>query len=1229
MIDSRHYIKVIILPIAIASVMLAMELAASSPAEQPGSGGAGELDYAEKLIKDGLYDVAQGELGRFTGQGTAPGMRQRAFILLGDIETATSNHGKARELYASAYEASPGGEDACRALFKAGEACLRLGDYRGGTVVFDKLLVALPDCPLACSAMFNLGLAYHKDGDYEQAVREFERARSACENEKKNPELLLWLGRAQYRLDPEKGRETLETIINSHSDTPAAFSASLELAAELERQGNARAAIGMMERALKYKKADKNLYAQGLSRYATLLASAGRLREAGNAFSECFDLSTDSMQCEQCNLGAQESFLGAKEYSEADAVAQKLLSGFYSERAKNVSFLTRSESARSRGDLAGALVFLGKLGRVIEPDSLYCLGKVREAEIREEQSDFGGAESAYLLAMGMSCPDSLRPRVLLGLAKLYGARMGQPDKASLYFGLLVELYPGSEAGALAMRELASATEARGNFEEASRLFARVAREFPLSAQADESLVRAEALASLFPPVLDADDLRRLNGPISSAASGAMDGERMLEQEANILRADLRCFEEAARLLEQAVLSAPVERKHLVLYALGETRMLLAKKAEYLRKPAEAERFRNAGLRSFRDLESQYSDAPLADDARFELIRAELERTQSPAREKRAIALYSEFLEAYPQTVRIDEAVFRKAEASEALSENPEDQFASDALADFDRVIRDFPRSQFVPQASLMKGKMLCRAGDTTGGEREFELVTSQFPSSVAAAEAAYELAELKLANRDTERAASLYTFALEKARTRSLRERAIARRGDCYLVAGDPEKAVSEYGYVLAHDPAGVFADDLLAKIAGVYLDRGMLNQASGPLQTLVAEFPQSSLLPGLLMRKAEAEQRAGDFGAAKSTYEELGRRFERANDDTSYVMGLARASFDSGEYTLSLGAFERLLKFNASDELHRQAGRGVVLSLAKLGEDSRLRQRLAWFMAEFPADSAIVDEIDLERGLGLYQSGQYDQAYAELSSVEAKLSPSGRINALLTMGLAKLKSGDFTLAASSFREAAAIAPRTGPDSSLAFTARFKLGTSLYGMSAYEEASRAYLDAAGFCEDSSQCCDAWYNGALCLERAEDWRESAELYLKVAGACSGKLGKDAVFKAGYCKLSAGDNREAIELLGRALETSDETEKPEIQYWIGEAQAAAGDFGRAASEFLKVPYLYGESTLWAVTARYKAGQAFEASGNNDSAIKQYKAIIQREGEQSEWGSMARERLRQLSK
>jgi len=379
-------------------------------------------------------------------------------------------------------------------------------------------------------------------------------------------------------------------------------------------------------------------------------------------------------------------------------------------------------------------------------------------------------------------------------------------------------------------------------------------------------------------------------------------------------------------------------------------------------------------------------------------------------------------------------------------------------------------------------------------------------------------------------------------------------------------------------------------------------------------------------MRKAEAEALAGDHKKAKATYEEIVARFPESRADTSVMLGLARAGFGAGDYKSSLDAYDRVLRLDVSESARAEAARGNVLSLARIGDDEKVRKRLAWYEKNFPADTTLSSEIDLERGMTLFEKSQFQAAYGSLSQSQAKLPTESRIKALITMGMCKLKEKDFPQASSHFEEALQLGPG---DSTLAFTAYFKLGTSLYAQSKYVEASRAYLGAGTVSPDSSSRCEAWYNAGLCIERTENWPEAASLYDKVAAGCKGKLARDAVFKSGYAHLNAGQRPKALELLKAALQAAPDDEKPEIQYWIAETYAAMGEFERASSEFLKVPYVYGEGSLWAVTARYKAGLAFEEAGNTEAAAKQYRLLLEREGENSEWGSMAKERLLKLSK
>jgi tetratricopeptide (TPR) repeat protein len=1188
------------------------------------SGGI-ELDYVEKLIHEGMLDVAENELLRFMESGPSAGPRQRGALLLGDIKFAQSNLVEATNRYMRAYEANPRGESACDALYKAGQCRLLLHKYEEAISTFQKVTELFPECPQYCSAMTALGRAFFESGDYEQAAREFEETLADCQAEQKNAELLYWLGKAETRVNIGKARDVFENVRSAYPGTEAAFKASLELSQILFDQGNTQGSLDVLSEALSYK-VDRALRARAFMKRGELLDLMGRPQDAAREYAECFSLSPDSSLCEACNLSSQKAYLSAGDYRQADLLAQKLLSGSFSVKARRLSLLTRARASRAQGKYQDALDFISKTGCARQIDSLCCSASVEEGEIREELSQFEGSVQSYLRALTLPGPDSLHATALMHLGDLCVKRTGDPDRALGYYNLLVDLYPESETTGRALYEIARLYEKKGEFSRASGLYRKLAGDFPLGPYADEALERAEILDSLFPTKIGQNELRKSSALLLSAASGSVLGDKLLEQAALLFAREFHSFEEARAMLEQAVLSSPPDRKPILFLRLSNVYLLLSKKLQFQGRANEAVAAKNEALKYLRDLVSQYSDSDLVDDAELLLIQDRLEKLSSPEKEKTAASLYTEFLKGYPNTDRFEEALLGRAQALMKLSREPGDESYNEAVATYDKLIQEFPRSPLVAQAHYEKGRMLAKAGDVDGAESEFDIVLASHPASATVPEAAYELAECKLAKRELDEAIALYTSAFAKARNRSLRERCLARKGDCLLVQGKLDEAIQEYEYILKRDPKGPFADDLIAKEAEAYLSRGMLEKASSSFGQLLTLFPKSPLLPKSLMRKAEAEALAGDFKKAQATYEQIEARFPESRADTSVMFGLAHASFEAGDYKSSVEAYEQVLKLDITESRRMEAARGSVLSLARIEEDGKVQKRLSWYEKNFPGDTTLASEIDFERGLSLFEKDQFEAAYANLSQAQAKLPTESRIRALVTMGMCKLKEKDFAQASSHFEEALELGPS---DSTLSFTAYFKLGTSLYAQSKYDEASRAYVAAGTVCPDSSSRCEALYNAGLCIERTENWPEAASMYEKVAATCKGKLAQDAIFKSGYAYLNAGQRPKALELFKAALGVAPDDEKPEIQYWIGETYAAMGEFERAASEFLKVPYLYGEGSLWGVTARYKAGLAFEEAGNIEAATKQYKLLLEREGENSEWGSMAKERLLKLSK
>jgi len=100
--------------------------------------GRSELDYVEKLIREGMLDVAENELLRFMESEPSAALRQRGALLLGDIKFSQSNLAEATRRYIRAYEANPRGESACDALYKAGQCRFLLHQYEEAIRPFKK-----------------------------------------------------------------------------------------------------------------------------------------------------------------------------------------------------------------------------------------------------------------------------------------------------------------------------------------------------------------------------------------------------------------------------------------------------------------------------------------------------------------------------------------------------------------------------------------------------------------------------------------------------------------------------------------------------------------------------------------------------------------------------------------------------------------------------------------------------------------------------------------------------------------------------------------------------------------------------------------------------------------------------------------------------------------------------------------------------------------------------------
>lgn len=104
--------------------------------------------------------------------------------------------------------------------------------------------------------------------------------------------------------------------------------------------------------------------------------------------------------------------------------------------------------------------------------------------------------------------------------------------------------------------------------------------------------------------------------------------------------------------------------------------------------------------------------------------------------------------------------------------------------------------------------------------------------------------------------------------------------------------------------------------------------------------------------------------------------------------------------------------------------------------------------------------------------------------------------------------------------------------------------------------------------------------------------------------------------------------AVEQFRKTKVLADADTETEIQYWIGKCFLQMGDFEQAILEFLKVKYVSKPTKLpWASTALYESGQAYMKLNRPVEAKKIFRKIIQTEGEASDLGRIARQRIDEI--
>ncbi|HEY3355705.1 MAG TPA: tetratricopeptide repeat protein [Polyangia bacterium] len=265
-----------------------------------------------------------------------------------------------------------------------------------------------------------------------------------------------------------------------------------------------------------------------------------------------------------------------------------------------------------------------------------------------------------------------------------------------------------------------------------------------------------------------------------------------------------------------------------------------------------------------ELEAQVAATDDASPAKAELLHRLAERYRDAGRPAQVIATCRRLVDgaAFQRYARRDEALFTLAYTLQAEQQLP------DARRVYQRLIKDFPASRFIPDAYLAFGDYYFEQGDMVSARRFYDKV-AQFPL------------------------ARVHAYALYK-------------RAWCAFNLHDVDAAIAGFGAV--REPAAARHPTALERDARLTLAQAWA-QARGPAGAFEHfRGVDAALAPAMLDRLATAYADRGRFAWSTQVYEELARRAPGSEARCRWQQAVVKNTLASGGRDAAEAALRRLL---------------------------------------------------------------------------------------------------------------------------------------------------------------------------------------------------------------------------------------------------------------------------------------------------------------------------------
>ncbi len=1218
----------------VVGLVLVCTSAAGLAEETPAGGADREWKFIDRLRADGMVDVAAGQLEEFARNFRDDPRAPLAWLEAGRIHEELGQNTAAQADYEALLAHFPASEVAARAAYRRAELLTEAQEWEAAADAYRSLLQAYPASDRIDAARLGLGealMALRQDAEARSMLRRLIAGKAAVEV---GARARFDLGVLAQRAESDSvAVERFDSVARLYPDQPIAGFALLRSAQLLVKSGDLPAATQRFESVLDLEtapllrgRARFGLAAilgdtqpeKAMDQYQAIAREGASAEQVERALLELGDLALRVGDPDRGRKAAEEyleTFGDGPASERARLVLARADLGRREEGVEELQALWRAEDPRVRweasrilgewqageGDFEAALRSFRHAESVAEDDSLRGLALLRQAECALASKEAALAADLAQRAVDVGGDEELQSKALL-LASRASEMAGRRSSAVATAERLVREHPRTE----------SAVEARGLL----RQLRRRAHVQPAEA--------ARALAEL------------AARPIDDPAARAVEIGVILRERLGDVEGAVASFEQALRGGD----AAPSLRSRAG-WELARTHLAEALEAGLAGQEEVARRHWDQARQVLSDAAARAGAAPWDGRARVALLGLDLSeaaRPQAPwlfdadrmpllgaVGPAESVNRSARGLEATRQ--RLDRALDAETEADDhawlvwravELSPAP----VEERLARLETELKARPPQLRELQLRYARGQLLLEQKQPVKAARELSRILDRAPASDLAAAARYGLAEAHRAQQNYGAAYDLYlTFAA--AYPQSVRgQRALLLAGDCALLGGHADRAVSRYRELIDRYPDTVYLDDALYRLGTALHREGKVGPAQEALRRLLQRTQNSDYEGRALSRLAQIESSAGEDSTAVATL----RRLQEVDPERAVAEGtgrtIARLEYEQGHFREALRALDELTEEDPGVEA--QAIRVRALSGAQRQEEAlRVWESLR---VAAPDQAPLVAELRCELGEAFAAAGDREAAEESFAFVvETARSPELLARAHYQRGVLAAKSGNLEEARAEFE--AAIEPR--PSSRWTADGLYQLSSLQMREGEVERAQEGFARVSEDFPDHPRAADALSAEALAWRRMSRYDEALERYHSLLERYPEREGAEKVLSnIAYCHHELGQYDIAIEAYRRVMPYLDEEGQAYAQFWIADSLAQLQRYDEAAAGFLRIPYLFPKEGQLPVTAQLKAAEVYEKMGNRDAAVRIYQKVIRTHGERSQWGGEAKRRLDRLA-